>query len=148
MVCGNANRRSLRGRLERRVTELGYENFKNYFLERLARNQDNELQHFINAITVNKTHFFREPVQLDFLLGIVFPELMKLKRKEKKLRIWSAACASGEEAYSLAILFYEYFGNGWDIRVLASDVDTQVLAQAKKAVYSPFQLRSVSPDRL
>ena len=148
MVCGETNRMSLGGRLERRVSELGYDNFKSYFLEQLVHNRKDELQHFINAITVNKTHFFREPAQLNFLTDVIFPELMVLKRRERKLRIWSAACASGEEAYSLAILLREYFGNGWDIRILASDVDTQVLSQARRALYSPFQLRTVSPEQL
>ncbi|MCC7012243.1 MAG: hypothetical protein IT454_06770 [Planctomycetes bacterium] len=137
-------------RLARRLRALGSRSFHDYCT--FARNDTTgtELRELTNAITTNKTDFFRESHHFDFLRSTILPAIQARASHggPRKVRVWSAACSSGEEPYTIAISLLEHFGlnSGWDIRVLATDIDTQVLEKAEKGVYSEERLDGVPAD--
>src|SRR5262249_10332135 len=103
-------------------------------------------------ITTNKTDFFREPHHFEFIAKQFVPDrVQRAKRSEipRRLRIWHAGCSTGEEPYTLAMTLGEAFeGQGkWDVRQLASDIDTEVLADAERGIYEEDRIVTV-PDRL
>jgi chemotaxis protein methyltransferase CheR len=102
------------------------------------------------AVTVNDTSFFRDPAQFD-ALRIMLPGLLEARGSSKRLRIWSAACASGQEAYSIAMLLDEMnlAARGWMIDLVATDLCGEALARAERGHYSPFEVqRGLSPEQL
>jgi chemotaxis protein methyltransferase CheR len=129
-------------RLTRRLRELGLDAFEPY-LDRLeAGREDGEWQAFINALTTNLTAFFREehhfPVLAQHVAGRASP-----------VRVWCAAASTGEEPYSIAMTLHEALGNrAGSASVLATDIDTDVLAKAQAGVFSLEQLAKVSRERL
>lgn len=136
-------------RLAKRLRFLNLSSYAEYF-DHLTQTdaEGHELREMINAITTNKTDFFRESHHFDYLASNVFPAL-KLA-KNRRLRLWSAGTSTGEEAYTLAITLQESFGglmNEWDIRILATDIDSRVLEAAKSGVYTQEQLQQV-PEEL
>jgi chemotaxis protein methyltransferase CheR len=136
----------VRARLGRRLQELGIATFAEYHTKLLADVGGTELMRFINAMTTNKTEFFREAHHFDYLRGIWLPSRGPCRRAtDRRLRFWSAACSTGEEPYSLAITLLEALdgGTGWDLRILASDIDTDVLAHAADAIYPMEQVAPV-----
>ena len=142
----NSHKRHLLvARLRRRVQDLGLATFTDYYEYIIRDKTGNELRNFINRITTNKTSFFREPHHFDFLRRRLIPEARGRGRRE--LRIWSAGCSSGEEPYSICITLREAVGDsrGWDIRILASDIDTEVLSRAQAGTYELDLLNDVPP---
>ena len=138
----------LYSRLQRRLQNLKLSTFKDY--HDYIQNQKNgeELQHLFNSVTTTKTGFYREKQQFEFLRQEIFPEMKgQMIRKRKKLRFWSAGCASGEEAFNLAIEAHDFLGtkltSGGGIRILASDVNTAVLEVAEKGQYTAEQISPV-----
>ncbi len=135
------------GRLQRRLRELGLESFSEYL--RLVEDSANgdERKELINCITTNKTSFFREPHHFDFLRGKVIPEIVERVRAgmPRRIRIWSAGCSTGQEPWTIAMTVADALGSlaGWDVRILASDLDTNVLETAERAVYDDEELASV-----
>lgn len=121
-------------RLARRLRALGLRDFKDY-LDFLRQPDGTEINQLINAITTNLTGFFREPHHFDFLARTLVP--IWGARPGTPLRIWSAGCASGEEPYTIAMVLLEHLADARrrDLRVLATDLDTQALAQADAAIY-------------
>ncbi|MBI3898644.1 MAG: protein-glutamate O-methyltransferase CheR [Gammaproteobacteria bacterium] len=101
-----------------------------------------EMVEMINCITTNKTDFFREPHHFQFLTETVIPQLRAGARSTlRRLRVWSAGSSTGEEAYTTAITVREALADDdpWDVRILATDIDTQVLAHAERGVYTVEQ---------
>ncbi|MCB0148712.1 MAG: hypothetical protein KDE01_13805, partial [Caldilineaceae bacterium] len=97
---------------------------------------------FISHLTIGETHFFRNQPQFAALATRILPELIERRRHEKRLRIWSAACATGEEPYSLAILLDTLLpGDDWDVSILATDIDQQALTRAAQGVYGTWSFR-------
>ncbi len=138
-------RNLLLARLGQPIRTLGFRSFSEYY-EYVAGDPSGEaLREFINRITTNKTYFFREPHHFEFMQKQMIPELRRTNRRE--LRIWSAGCSSGEEPYSIAIAAEEALGphHGWKVRILASDIDTAVLAQARAGTYPITALDALSP---
>jgi len=137
----------VQARLSKRIRALGLESYSDYYVY-LLDNYDSEKINFINAITTNKTEFFREKKHFDYLNEIVLPAFEKTGRKF--LRVWSAGCSSGEEAYSIGITLLEYFMGKPrpDIKILATDIDTQVLDAALKGIYKKEQVNIIEPDIL
>ncbi len=134
------------GRLTRRVRSLGLPDFDAY-LALLEQQPENEKAEFINALTTNLTAFFRERHHFEDLRERVLPALIEQKRHARRLRIWSAACSTGEEPYSLAMTLSEALGNRlpqWDALVLATDIDTGVLTTAARGVYPRERLQGLS----
>ena len=128
----------VRARLTRRVQELGLGSFAEYHALLVGDGTGAELTRFINAMTTNKTEFFREAHHFDYLRDTWLPSRGPCRRAtDRQLRLWSAGCSTGEEAYTLAITLLEALDGGasWDIRILASDIDTDVLGRAAEAIY-------------
>jgi chemotaxis protein methyltransferase CheR len=132
-------------RLSRRVRDLGLASLAEY-AQHLSVQQDGvELGEFINCLTTNKTDFFREAHHFDYLARHVFPEIRARAAQggPHRLHIWSAGCSTGEEPYSLAMTVRDHFGStvGWDVRILATDIDTQVLAAAQAGAYDDERIK-------
>ncbi|MBF0314836.1 MAG: protein-glutamate O-methyltransferase [Oligoflexia bacterium] len=132
-------------RLYTRLKELKLENFTEYIL--YLKNNNNskvELREFINRITTNETFFFREKGHFDFLAKTLIPEFID-KYKNRELRIWSSACSSGEEPYTIAMTVYPFIKAhpGFHVKILATDISTKVLEKAKAGVYSQESLAKV-----
>lgn len=135
-------------RLSPRLKALGLRSFADYCLH-LSQQNSYELEQFTNAITTNLTAFFREPHHFEYLAAAALPEIMQRKGKSRRLRIWSAGCSSGEEPYSLAIVIKEsQLSANWDVKILATDIDSNMLAQAKRGIYSEERVEGLSQERL
>jgi chemotaxis protein methyltransferase CheR len=137
------------GRLGRRLRLLRLTSFDDY-LARIEAGDPEELEQFCNAITTNLTAFFREQHHFDFLASRLLPQLAMANRASRRIRIWSAGCSTGEEPYSLAMVVRETLGHlrQWDIRILATDVDSNVLTHAQRGVYGAERLQKVEASRL
>jgi len=139
-------------RIEERIEGLGLESFKEYYQLLKFSNNDLEMQKLINRLTVNETYFFRDFPQLQSFAEGVLPEVVKIKENEgnKKIRFWSAGCSTGEEPYTMAIIFLEMLPNPeeWTIEILATDINTQVLNAARKGGYSSRSVKDVPPEYL
>ncbi len=123
------------GRLSKRIRKRGLSNFKEYCTY-LENNPGEEFTEFINAVTTNLTSFFREKHHFDYLKTTLIPELLKTNNTTKSIKVWSAGCSTGEEPYSLAITLLENIPSNWDIKILATDLDTNVLETAASGIYS------------
>jgi len=134
-------------RLVRRLRHLGLASFKQY-CQHLQHHPDQEFTEFINALTTNLTSFFREKHHFDYLAQTLIPQLLQTKRHHRQISIWSAGCSTGEEAYSLAITLLEHVPGDWNINILASDLDTQVLAAATRGFYPASQVSSLANETL
>jgi chemotaxis protein methyltransferase CheR len=142
------NKRALlTSQLTRRLDALGLLTYRAYYDHlRVADSKGDEREHFINAITINKTDFFREVHHFDFLRQRVIPELRArvAAGAPRRLRIWSAACSSGEEPYSIAMVAHrELAHDGYLIEIVASDIDTAILARAEAGRYRASQVEPV-----
>jgi len=133
----------VRARLGKRLRQGGFKDFNTYYQFVSQSENEQELVQLLDAISTNLTSFFREEKHFDFLKEKVFPVFVE--KRQKKIRVWSAGCSSGEEPYSLAICSFEYFGasNGYDIQILASDISTRVLNQARQAVYKEERVANI-----
>lgn len=123
------------GRVARRIRSLGLNSFDQY-CDLLRSDTNAELEQFTNAITTNLTSFFREKHHFDFLKDTIIPEFLKDKNRNV-LRIWSAGCSTGEEAYSIAITVKQHVPENRlkDIKILATDLDSNVVQQAVNGIY-------------
>ena len=122
----------LEARLTRRLRELGLKSFGEYYRYIMEVDHSDELIVLLDRISTNETRFFREPKQFEFLVNEVFPAWKNRNRSangSRYLRIWSAACSSGEEPYSLAMTLWDHFppGSGWGFEILATDLSTRML---------------------
>ncbi len=151
IALGDAKRDMLCARLARRLRHLGLATYAEYYAHLTQHDPEGaELARMINCVTTNKTDFFREAHHFDFLRDRVFPDALARAQQggARRLRIWSAGCSSGEEPYTLALAIREHFGPpaGWDVKILASDIDSDVLAHAEAGVYDAERLRDVPAD--
>ncbi len=131
----------LESRLQKRLRTLEIETFKSY-CDYLFSSQgkSNELVHFIDKITTNKTDFFREPEHFDYLINQILPELTSSWGESKQnLSVWSAGCSTGEEPYTLAMVLNEYKDSHSELpfnySILGTDISAEVLRIAKTAIY-------------
>ena len=136
------------GRLARRLRALNLRTFREY-RQLLASDTSGELVQFCNAITTNLTAFFREPHHFDHLKNDVLMPLLQKAGASRRVRIWSAGCSTGEEPYSIAMTVLESVRDieRWDIRILATDLDSDVLEKAKRGIYTADRLRTLSLER-
>ncbi len=138
----------LYSRLGKRLRALGLTDFRSYceFLADPAEVE--ERGSMIRALTTNVTRFFREPHHFDHLRDVALPPLLRAAERGGRVRIWSAACSTGQEPYSIAMTVLRLLpGAGQlDVRVLATDIDTAVLAQAQAGRYDADALAAVPPD--
>ncbi|MDR3375914.1 MAG: protein-glutamate O-methyltransferase [Ancalomicrobiaceae bacterium] len=137
-------------RLVRRLRELQLPSFAAYC--RLLREPEGEeeMSQLINALTTNLTRFFREPHHFDHIRQVVVPALMARVNRSRRLRIWSAGCSSGEEPYSIAMVLAEQMRelDRWDARILATDLDSTMLATGSAGLYPFSALADIGPARL
>jgi two-component system CheB/CheR fusion protein len=142
-------RTSLMRRVQRRMSQVGAENFADY-IDQLQVNAD-EFVALFNTILINVTGFFRDPDAWEYLRDQVIPALLAERSPEEPIRVWSAGCAAGQEAYSLAIAFAEAIGVDafrQRVKIYATDVDEEALAQARQATYTPAELEGIPEGKL
>lgn len=152
IALGPHKRHLLRARLGRRLRMLGIATFAEYYdyLMDPATGPE-EMTAFINAITTNKTDFFREAHHFTYLAGPwAAARRTAAANGPRRLRLWSAACSTGEEVYTLAMTLAEarFLPPAWDVRILASDIDTDVLAQTESAIYPIDRATPIPPELL
>lgn len=141
IVLKNHKKDMVYGRLARRLRKLGIQSFGDYLLYLSGDKGEAEISSLINAITTNLTRFFREPHHFDHLTDIALPTVLKdiKSGQQDRLRIWSAGCSSGEEPYSIAMTLEETLVRnemeGIDARILATDLDTNMLQRGRKGDY-------------
>jgi chemotaxis protein methyltransferase CheR len=137
------------GRLSRRLRALGLDSFRAY-RSLLERGDSDELVQFCNAITTNLTSFFREAHHFQYLREELLRTRAADAKASRRLRFWSAGCSSGEEPYSLAMTIHEALGDArrWDIKILATDLDTEVLARGQCGAYEEERVRGLPAQRL
>lgn len=143
----------MEARLRKRLRALGLADFEDYaeylFSERGRRE---ELVHFLDVMTTNKTDFFRESAHFDFLVDVALPRLMHSYGVgiNKKLKVWSAGCSTGEEPYTLAMVLAEFAEKipGFDFSILATDISTQVLETGKQGIYKEDRVGEAIPRGL
>ena len=147
MVFSEAKRYYVDRRVIDRMLATGSESFASYF-SRLRNDFQSEVEHFINAFTINETYFYREDQQLRCLSSDLLPERVRRKRRGEPIRIWSVPCATGEEPYSIAIWLLENWpqADSWDIEIVGSDIDTKVLEAAREGEFGKRALMRLTPD--
>lgn len=133
-------------RLAKRLRALGLKNFAQY-CALVSAEAEAERQTMIAALTTNVTRFFREPHHFEHLKTQILPGLIARARKAQKIRLWSAACSSGQEPYSMALTLLGLMPDAakYDIRILATDIDPNVLAAGAEGVYEAALAESVPP---
>src|SRR5919107_4684575 len=142
-------RSSLVRRMNRRMAQVGVNTYTDY-LDYLELHAD-EFTALFNSILINVTAFFRDPEAWEFLRSDVLPRLIASKGPTQPIRIWSAGCASGEEAYTLAMALTEMLGPAEvreRVKIYATDVDEEALAHARHGSYSEREIRGVPPELL
>jgi len=134
-------------RLARRLRALGLATFNNY-TDYLESNYEIEIVELTNAITTNLTSFFREGHHFEFMSNTFLPDIYKQKKLDKTIRIWSAGCSTGEEPYSIAMTLKENMPSSkdWDIKVLATDLDTNVVEKARSGVYADERIAGMKAE--
>jgi chemotaxis protein methyltransferase CheR len=143
-----AKKTLLEARLQKRIRLHGLASFKEYCdLLFDGSGGAGELVHMIDAITTNKTDFFREPVHFTFLTDTVLPEFVSEGgvRSGKRFAVWSAGCSSGEEPYTLAIVLSEFASKnpGFQFSIMATDISTRVLDKARLGIYDEDQISMI-----
>lgn len=133
-------------RLQKRLFELNISSFNDYYEYLCSHNQ--EYKHLVNEISTNVTSFFREESQWEFLKYEM--SNIRKKLKDNKLRIWSAACSTGEEPYTVAMFLKEELTNfyDFDIKILATDISHSVLSKASKGIYSHESITDLPKHRV
>jgi two-component system, chemotaxis family, CheB/CheR fusion protein len=142
-------RTSLERRIAKRMQTVGAGGFSDYldFLEV----HPEEFEALFNTVLINVTHFFRDSSTWDFISETVVPELLSRREPTQPMRVWSAGCASGEEAYTLAMVFAEAMGLEAfrdRVKIYATDVDEEALAKARQAVYTEQEVAEIAPELL
>ena len=139
-------------RLATRLKELNLKSFSEYhaYLQYDAGRRQ-ELNRLFEVITTNETSFYRNPPQLKVFQDMVLKDVLDKQRaaRQKRLRIWSAGCSTGEEPYTIAIILHEVLRTElptWDIRITANDLSEAVLAQAREGVYTDYSLRTTPKE--
>lgn len=131
-------------RLTKRLRHLHMDSFASYCEYVTQDNSGEEFTRMLDLLSTNKTDFFREPKHFDFLRERILPT----REKDKQIRIWSSACSTGEEPYTIAMTLYESVRTPeqWNFQILASDISTRVLAHAAKGLYAEERVREVPAE--
>jgi chemotaxis protein methyltransferase CheR len=150
---GNSKTALLCGRLFRRLRTLEINSLQSYYECVSQPEQHEERARMIDAITTNETRFYREPRQFEFLVQRVFPHWQadaERGLRSRRVKIWSAGCSSGEEPYTVAMLLARHLPaeQGWDTRILATDISTRVLEKARKGIYPIVRSAELPKDLL
>jgi chemotaxis protein methyltransferase CheR len=148
IALSEAKRQLVYGRLARRLRALKMDSFGAY-IELIEGGDAVELEEFVNAVTTNLTSFFREPHHFDYLAREALPALVA-RGGDHRLRIWCCAASTGEEPYSIAMVLREAESllRGWDVKLLATDLDSAVLAAGAAGVYAAERVQGMDPKRV
>ena len=148
ITMGDSKRQLVHRRLTARLRALGLSSFRDY-INYLKNGDAQELEAFTNSVTTNLTSFFRESHHFDYFANTILPEI-SAKKASKRLRVWSAGCSTGEEPYSIAITLKESLANlgEWDARLLATDIDSDVLRTCRAGRYADQRVEKVPPGKL
>src|SRR3954447_7786548 len=138
---------SLKRRFSRRMEAVGCESYGDY-LDYLEVNPE-EFEQLFETLLINVTEFFRDPPTWEYLREEVLPKLLATKEPGEPLRVWSAGCASGQEAYTCAMILAEILGveeYRRRVKIYATDIDEEALSQARLAAYGPKEMESVPAE--
>lgn len=146
MRFGESKRYYIDRRVADRMAKSKLTAFADYYA--LLRSHPDEAEQLINSFTVNETYFYREEHQLACLSQFILPEIIASKAPGDKIRIWSVPCSSGEEPYSIAIWLLENWAlvDAYNVEIVGSDIDTDIVANALEANYGPRALMRLSPE--
>ena len=146
MQFGESKRYYIDRRVADRMAQHHTKSFGDYFA--LLRANADETEQLINSFTINETYFYREEHQLACLSRSILPEIIQSKRPGDRIRIWSVPCSSGEEPYSIAIWLLENWAlvDAYNVEIVGSDIDTDIVAQALDANYGQRAVMRLSPD--
>ena len=147
--CDEYKPSHLKRRLAVRVRANHSKSYKEYG-QFLVENKD-ELKILKDTLTINVTELFRNPETYEAFNSIALPELFKAKMKSKTIKVWSAGCSDGEEAYSIAIMLREFLGNSvgkYNISIMGTDIDDNILEKAETGIYKSDQLKKISKQRI
>ncbi|MGF1644043.1 MAG: CheR family methyltransferase [Thiotrichales bacterium] len=144
----DGKREMVYSRLSRRLRSLGLQRFADY--RALLERDGGELEQLTNAITTNLTAFFREQHHFDHLGKTLIPGLLRRNSASRRLRLWSAGCSTGEEVYSIAMTVLENIPNAaqWDIKLLATDLDSNVLEIGSGGVYPLERIEKLPAEKI
>lgn len=134
----------VQSRLNKRLNELNLKSYQDYL--DLLEKESSEFNRLVSLVTTNVTSFFRESYQFQVLQRELLPDLLSKNQKGKRLRCWSAGCSSGEEAYTLAIVMNEALGEGWDLRILASDISIVKLQEGMTGEYPQEKIEGIPQE--
>ncbi|HEY3695387.1 protein-glutamate O-methyltransferase [Phenylobacterium sp.] len=134
-------------RLVKRVQALGLQSFHDYCSLVTGRDGADERRRMASALTTNVTRFFREPHHFEHLKSEVLPDLVRSARQGGRVRVWSAGCSSGEEPYSIALTLLSLLSDAadYDIKILATDIDHDMLQKARRGVYGDACVGPIDP---
>ena len=140
------------GRLQKLLKTEGIKSFRDYYGSIISDTSGRVLSRFVNRITTNYTYFNREQAHFEFFSKTALPEVIAdlKEKKEKDLRVWCAACSTGEAPYMLVMLMHEFFGNrysAWDAGILATDISSRAISVAKAGIYADERVKQI-PERL
>jgi len=143
--CENYKESYLKRRIESRMRMNKITKYNEYNI--LIKKDNEELEKLRNALTINVTKFFRDPTVFEVIRREIVPDIIE---KKKKIKIWCAGCATGEEPYTLAIIIYEYLAlkKDVDVTILATDLDLEAIKKAKEGIYDKRNLENVSKMQL
>ncbi|MFH0974641.1 MAG: CheR family methyltransferase [Spirochaetota bacterium] len=141
----------LSNRLRKRLKVLNLNSYNDYYnyIDGLP-DRSKEIEALLDVVSTNETYFFRNERQFEALSKECLPDIARKKQHDKKLRIWSAGCSTGEEPYTIGICILELLNlfHDWQIEILATDIAASVLEFAKKGIYSGRRIDKVKPDFL
>jgi len=134
-------------RVNARLRQLDISSFSDYYrCLRFSPKRRQELEEIIELLTTNETYFFREEYQLKAFSEEILPYIIEQRANEKWLRIWSAGCSSGEEAYTIAMLLLEQDRlEDWNVEVFGNDISRKMLQSARKGVFGNSSFRTIDP---
>jgi len=152
-ICGiyftDSKKYLLESRILKRINTLNLETFERYLELISSAGGRSELNNLFEAITINETYFFRAEAQFQALVNNVIPDILKNNRNQKVFKFWSAASSTGEEAYTIAILIKEKLAPkypGVTFQIHASDIDNNVIANAKNGIYKEYAVRNMPQE--
>jgi chemotaxis protein methyltransferase CheR len=138
----------VKGRLSKRLRHYGFDSFSEYYKYLISDETGEELLMLTNEISTNVTSFFREPSQWEYLEKEL--KNIEINSRDKKIRVWSAACSSGQEPYTIAIFLLNNLKNpnAWDIKILATDISEEILLKAAKGIYNEEDIKGLPKNML
>lgn len=147
MLFGDTKRYYIDRRLVERIAATGASSFEAYFAL-LRSDAEHEVEHLVNAFTVNETYFYREDHQLRCMISELLPDILARKPAGEPIRIWSVPCSTGEEPYSIGIWLMENFHgvDSYNIEIVGSDIDTRALEAAAEGTYGARSLMRLTRD--